>query len=104
MQEKVSLNTSEEIKTSVDEIINKINEIESKNNLLDDYIKETRKLEDIFHYYEYKDGYYSQCDECKGKNKCKLIKRINKEGKLKNRLPDEISNIINEHYMSILKI
>ncbi|MFH1503707.1 MAG: hypothetical protein ABIE36_03555, partial [Candidatus Diapherotrites archaeon] len=43
VQEKVSLNTSEEIKTSVEEIINKVNEEENLPDEFEDYLLEEEK-------------------------------------------------------------
>ena len=45
VQEKVSLNTSEEIKTSVNEIINKVNEEENLSDEFEDYLLEEEKTQ-----------------------------------------------------------
>ena len=45
VQEKVSLNTSEEIKTSVDEIIDKVNEEENLSDEFEDYLLEEEKTQ-----------------------------------------------------------
>jgi len=76
----------------------------NKINYIDRYIEETRKLENIFHYYEFEEGFYKKCVECNSKNICPLIKRINKQGKLYDRLPNKITDIIRNHYKSNLKM
>jgi hypothetical protein len=82
--------------------LNIISHVGKKNNYIDKYIKETQKLENIFHYFEFEEGYYEKCIKCNSKNICPLIKRINKVGKLCDRLPNKITNIIREHYKSNL--
>ena len=75
-----------------------IETMEDKENYIDEYINETSRVESIFQYYEFENGVYQICNKCTMQKKCHLIKRINNKGKLFNRLPKTIADIIKNHY------
>jgi hypothetical protein len=65
---------------------------------LEAYKDLTKRLEQIFNYFEYESGPYSICKGCASLEKCYLTKRIQKKGKVYDQLPEEISSIISRYY------
>jgi hypothetical protein len=70
------------------------------DNKLGAYIDLTKRLEQIFNYFEYEKGIYPVCKGCTGSERCYLVKRIKKNGKIFDQLPEDISKIINDYYKS----
>jgi hypothetical protein len=67
-------------------------------NRFDQYVEITKKLDKLFKYYEFEEGIYDVCENCSSIDKCLLIKRINKKGKLFHQLPVDIAIKINKHF------
>jgi len=78
--------------------------ISSAPNLLPTYIMETKRLDGLFKYYEFNDGIYQKCEDCQQTQKCPLMKRINKKGKLYHQLPKDIALRIGKYYRSLGKL
>ena len=78
--------------------------IEKAENLLDDYIDMTNQLDEVFKYYEYEEGIYPMCEDCDDIDKCYLIKRIHKKGKLYHQLPMDVASRINDHYKKAIRL
>ena len=79
-------------------IMNCIKEMKKKDNEYKNYVEETKRLENLFKYYEFEDGVYECCVDCGNQEKCLLVKRISSKGKLHDSLPLKISEIIRAHY------
>jgi len=85
-------------------LVSWIKKIEQAQNHLDDYIKMTKQLNQVFKYHEYEEGMYSTCENCKNIDKCYLTKRIHKKGKLYHQLPKDVASRINNHYKRAIEI
>jgi hypothetical protein len=72
--------------------------IGSGRNRLDRYVKLTRQLDRLFKYYEFEEGIYEVCEGCSSINKCLLVKRIHKKGKLFHQLPVDIALKVNKYF------
>lgn len=77
--------------------------IDSAQNLFNDYVDITKELDKIFKYYEFEEGPYHICESCMNE-KCFLMKRIRKKGKLYHQLPAPIADRINKYYKKAIRI
>jgi len=78
--------------------------IESTQNFLTNYIDLTKKLNGIFKYHEFDNEIYTLCDDCADIDKCPLIRRVHKKGKLYHQLTEDIAHRINDYYKRVIKI
>jgi len=86
-----------------DQFLSYINILNKMDNRINDYKRETIRLEKIFKYYEFEEGNYKICSKCTNIKICPLVKRI-KYYKLYHNLPIKISEIINEYYKTTYDI
>lgn len=78
--------------------------LEKCDNKIDAYKDLTKRLEQIFNYFEYDEGPYIVCKGCASLEICYLTKRIKNKGKLYDQLPEEVSKIINAHYKERIRL
>jgi|SRR5271157_3912745 len=74
------------------------NKISSAPNHLPLYVEATKRLDRLFKNCEFEDGVYETCEACAEIEKCPLMKRIRKKGKLCNQVPKGIALRIGRYY------
>lgn len=78
-----------------------IDSLKSAPNLFPLYVTTTKQLDRLFKYYEFNDRIYEPCESCSETDKCPLVRRIRKKGKLYHQLPKDIALRIRRYYRTL---